>query len=472
VGLLPRYRDAVLVARGGMGEVYRAWDEMLERVVAVKVSVDGHAPTWERRLRFQREAAAAARLSAEPHVVAVYDFGDVDGAEYIVMEWCPNGDVLEYARRDRVGVPRVLQWISQAATALDAAHAAGVVHRDIKPANLLLDADCDVKVADFGLARLGSDETGITAAGTVLGTAGYMSPEQARGEPATAASDRYSLAVIAFELLAGRRPHQSNDALAEAAAHATVPAPRISRLGQLPGDVDRVFERALAKRPTDRYPTAAAFGSALQTALQPEGAPPTRVVPPLGRTFSMHRYTSDRRIWRPAAWLLFAAAMLLALLIGVWAAVTLTHHSQKTTTPSIVTKVITAQGTTDTRVITIRPAAPPPKTLTLTTTASSSPTLGSPGPSTATAHQLNDQGYALINQGRYAQAVPLLRRAAARLRGAGPADPYEAYANYNLGYALLQLGRCRAAVTPLTTANHLESARSVDVALGRAHHCA
>jgi tRNA A-37 threonylcarbamoyl transferase component Bud32/tetratricopeptide (TPR) repeat protein len=471
VGLPPRYQDAVLVARGGMGEVYRARDDMLDRVVAVKVLRDGQLPTWERRLRFQREAAAAARLSGKPHVVAVYDFGDVDGAEYIVMEWCPNGDVLEYARRNHIGVPRVLKWVRQAAAALDAAHAAGVVHRDIKPANLLLDANCDVKVADFGLARLGSDETGITAAGTVLGTAGYMSPEQARGEPATAASDRYSLAVIGFELLAGRRPHQSADALAEAAAHGATAAPRISRLAPLPPAVDRVFERALAKRPSDRYPTAAAFASALETALRPASAPPTRVAAPAGRTSSMHRFPSGTRRWRPVAWLLFAAGMVLALLVGVWAAVTLTHQAQPDSTPRIVTKVITAQGTTHTRVVTIRKAAPPPATVTLTTPRSS-PSGRSPAPSTAAAHQLNDQGYALINQRDYAQAVPLLRRAVAGLRGAGATDPYEAYANYNLGYALLELGRCRAAIRPLTTANRLESAHAVDVALGRAYRCA
>jgi serine/threonine-protein kinase len=455
-----------------MGEVYRARDAMLERVVAVKVLRDGHAPTWERRLRFQREAAAAARLSGKPHVVAVYDFGDVDGAEYIVMEWCPNGDVLEYTRRNQVGVPRVLEWVRQAAAALDAAHAAGVVHRDIKPANLLLDANCDVKVADFGLARLGGDETGITAAGTVLGTAGYMSPEQARGEPATAASDRYSLAVIAFELLGGRRPYQSDDALAEAAAHGSATAPRISRLAPLPADIDRVFERALAKRPSDRYPTAAAFGAALETALRPAREPRPGVGPPARPRSSMHRYASDTRRWRPAAWLLFGAGMLLALLVGVWAAVTLTHRAQQNGAPRVVTKLVTAKGTTDTRVVTIRPAAPPPATVTLTTTAGSASSLRSPAPSSAGAHQLNDEGYALMNQREYAQAVPLLRRAAARLRGAGPADPYEAYANYNLGYALLQLGRCRAAIAPLTTANHLESARSVDLALARANRCA
>jgi TolA-binding protein len=163
--------------------------------------------------------------------------------------------------------------------------------------------------------------------------------------------------------------------------------------------------------------------------------------------------------------------MLLALLFGVWAAVMLTHQSQHNSAPRIVTKVITGQGTTITRVITVHPAAPPPTTLTLTTTASSSPSVP-PVPSIASAHQLNDQGYALINRREYAQAVPLLRRAVARLRGAGPADPYEAYANYNLGYALLQLGQCRAAISPLTTANHLESARSVDAALTRARHCA
>ena len=466
VGLPPRYRDAVLVARGGMGEVYRARDGMLDRVVAVKVLADSHLPMWERRLRFQREAAAAARLSNESHVVAVYDFGDVDGAQYIVMEWCPNGDVLQYARRNEVDAPRVQKWIRQAAAALDAAHAAGVVHRDVKPANLLLDADCDVKVADFGIARLGSDETGITAAGTMLGTAGYMSPEQACGEPATSASDRYSLAVIAFELLAGRRPHQSDDALAEAAAHATAAAPRISRLTALPAEVDHVFERALAKRPADRYPTAAAFASALDAALQPTRQPPTRVVTPAERPSSMHRYTTDRRWWGPAAFSLFAVGMLLALLVGVWAAVMLPDHSQHNSSPRIITKVVTAQGTTSTRVVTTRPA-PAATTLTVTTTAS-----GPPSAPTVDAHQLNDQGYALINQRDYAQAVPLLRRAVARLRGAGPADRYEAYANYNLGYALLQLNRCRAAIRPLTTANHLESAHAVDVALARAYHCA
>jgi eukaryotic-like serine/threonine-protein kinase len=471
VGLPPRYRDAVLVARGGMGEVYRARDDMLDRLVAVKVLADGQLPVWERRLRFQREAAAAARLSNEPHVVGVYDFGDVDGAEYIVMEWCPNGDVLHYARHNEVDAPRVQKWIRQAATALDAAHAAGVVHRDVKPANLLLDAECDVKVADFGLARLGGDETGITAAGTMLGTAGYMSPEQARGEPATAASDRYSLAVIAFELLAGRRPHHSDDALAEAAAHATAAAPRISRLTGLPAEVDHVFERALAKRPADRYPTAAAFASALDAALRPARQPPTRGVSPVGRASSMHRYTSDRRWWRSAALLLFAAGMLLALLIGVWAAVMLTDHSRQDTTPRIITKVVTAQGTTSTRVITTRQAAPA-TTFTVTTTARSSPATPPPATSALDAHKLNDQGYSLINQGDYAQAVPLLRRAVARLRGAGPADPYEAYANYNLGYALLQLGQCRAAIRPLVTANQLESAQAVDVALARASHCA
>jgi serine/threonine-protein kinase len=345
------------------------------------------------------------------------------------------------------------------------------VHRDVKPANLLLDADCDVKVADFGLARLGSDETGITAAGTMLGTAGYMSPEQARGEPATAASDRYSLAVIAFELLVGRRPHQSEDALAEAAAHATTAAPRISRLTGLPAEVDHVFERALAKRPADRYPSAAAFASALEAALGPTRQPPTRVVTPIGHASPMHRYRSDRRWWRGAAWSLFAVGMLVALLFGVWAAVMLTDHSQHNSTPRIITKVVTAQGTTSTRVVTTRPAVSA-TTLTVTTSASGPPAARSPAPATLDAHQLNDQGYAMINRGDYAQAVPLLRRAVARLRGAGPTDPYEAYANYNLGYALLQSGRCRAAIGPLTTANHLESAHAVDIALARAYHCA
>src|SRR5689334_4172186 len=314
VGLPPRYRDAVLVARGGMGEVYRAWDDMLERDVAVKVLVDGHVSTWERRLRFQREAAAAARLSGVPHVVAVYDFGDVDGSEYIVMEWCPNGDVLEYARRNHVDVPRVLKCVLQAASALDAAHAAGVVHRDMKPANLLLDADCMVKVADFGLARLGSDETGLTAAGTVLGTAGYMSPEQARGEPATAASDVYALGVVAFELLTGGRPFARVNETAEALAHVQERPPRASQAGPwLPRSVDPVFERVLAKRPEERYPDARRFVDALTRALAArEAARTTLIQPPPA---------APRRRRLPGAAVLGLLALLAAAAVAVAAVV-------------------------------------------------------------------------------------------------------------------------------------------------------
>ncbi len=237
--ILPdRYRDPVPIGMGGMGEVYRARDAELGRVVAVKVLAEHLAGQQEFRRRFRREAVSAARI-AHPHVATVYDVGEHAGRPYLVMEYLPGG-----ALSDRIaGRPspeEAIAWIEQTAGALDAAHARGVIHRDIKPANLLLDASGNVKVADFGIARVleGGGST-VTAAGTVLGTTGYLAPEQARAEPATEATDVYSLAVVAYELLTGARPFGGRSMAAEMAAHLYEPVPPASgREPSLPPAVD------------------------------------------------------------------------------------------------------------------------------------------------------------------------------------------------------------------------------------------
>ena len=199
--ILPdRYDEPRLVGRGGMGEIYIARDRLLARTVAVKVLAERFAQEPELRERFRREALTAARLSGEAHVVTIFDVGEHGGRPYTVMEYLPGGTLAEHARRAPVRPEQALAWLTEVAAALDAAHAKGVVHRDVKPANLLFDGSGHLQVVDFGIARVMDETLGLTAPGTILGTAGYLAPEQALGQETTAASDRYALAVVAYEL--------------------------------------------------------------------------------------------------------------------------------------------------------------------------------------------------------------------------------------------------------------------------------
>src|SRR6478736_4566764 len=243
LALPARYRGTELIASGGMADVYAATDDTLDRRVAIKILNERFAGDPEIRARFTREARIAARLSTEPNVITIFDVADVAGQPAIVMEFLPGGTVADRMRPARIPPALALAWLEQAGRALDAAHAAGVVHRDVKPANLMLGSDGDVRVTDFGIARIAGDVS-LTSAGTILGTSGYMSPEQAVGGKATAASDRYGLAVVAFELLTGRRPYVGETFASEAAAHATAPIPSATALdAALPPAIGRVFEQ-------------------------------------------------------------------------------------------------------------------------------------------------------------------------------------------------------------------------------------
>jgi serine/threonine-protein kinase len=205
LSLPERYAVMHHIANGGMASVYAARDTRLDRVVAVKVLAPAYAADADARRRFTREARAAARLSMHPHIVAVYDAGEHDSTAYIVMALYPGGTVGQRLRQGPIAQDLALHWLEHAASGLDHAHAQGVVHRDVKPGNLLLDEHDRLAVGDFGIATA-AWEASVTQAGMVLGTMAYLSPEQRAGQRATAASDRYALAVVAHELLAGRRP--------------------------------------------------------------------------------------------------------------------------------------------------------------------------------------------------------------------------------------------------------------------------
>jgi len=453
--LPPRYRSPRRIATGGMGDIYRATDVALGRAVAVKVLSERYAHNEGIRSRFTREALAAARLSGEPYVVTVFDVGEHAERPFIVMEYLGGGSLEERLREGGQDVGQALEWLEQAATALDAAHRHGVVHRDVKPGNLLLDRDANVHVADFGIASAAGMDA-LTLTGTVLGTAGYLAPEQAQGDHATPASDRYALAVVAYELLSGRRPFESDSITAEAVAHVHEAVPPISaaRPG-LPEELDAVFRRALAKDPSQRYETGAELVAALRAAFA-NAAGATR-------TFAASapvRAQPARRVRTPVGhWTLVGALLALAAIGGAIAAILLTgsgsgHKKAQRPPAQTVTTVVTQKG----------------RATTVTTPAGT----GSSGPGSSfgslSGSQLNDSGYAKMSAGDYTGALPLLRQSVVKLSGVG--YPTEAYANYNLGYTLLQLGRCDEAIPYLEQAKRLEPQRHEPKdALQRARHC-
>jgi len=457
-----RYAGAQPIGRGGMGEIYRATDTTLGRAVAVKVLDERYAQDTAVRERFTREALAVARLSGTANIITIYDVGEHRDRPFIVMEYLAGGSLEQRLREE--GAPptaQALDWLEQAARAIDAAHREGIVHRDLKPANLLLDRHGRVHVADFGIASaagLGS----LTQTGTILGTASYLSPEQAKGERSTPASDLYSFGVVAFELLTGRRPFAGDSVAAEASAHVTGEVPPVRSLDpSLPDELDRVFARALAKDPALRYDSAAEFVAALRAALE-NAAGPTGIVAPPSVTRPLPRRRPPRRR-REVRWLLPLLGLLLAAGAGGGIAGALLSGGDKKTLPparpSVSVKTVTQPGTT---VVTTAPAPPPPTTTPTTTAAA---------PSTSDPHALNDQAYEYMKQGNYTAALPLLQQAVQQL-GGNSGDIYTGYANYNLGVTLIALGRCDEAIPYLETSKHLQPGRhEIQDAIKQAHRC-
>jgi len=437
--LPPRYRGPQRVGRGGMGEIYRATDATLGRAVAIKVLAERYAEDDAVRERFTREALAAARLSGEPNIVTIFDVGDWNDRPFIVMEYLAGGSLEEKLRREGAQpAQQACEWLEDTARALDAAHGHGVVHRDVKPANLLLDRDDNVYVADFGIASAAGLDS-MTMTGTVMGTAGYLSPEQAQGDRATAASDRYALGVVAFELLTGTRPFEAESMTAEAAAHVHADVPSVcDRLSSLPCELDPVFQRALAKEPGGRYATCAEFVADLRQALHEAagmtrqltsvaGSPPRAYALPRGRRF-------------PVVPALVGLGLIVA---GIAAAALLTRGGDAT--PVAKTFVRTVVKTT------------PGKTITQETTVTTAPA-ASAGTSLAQGRRDSDAAFNLIRAANYSAALPLAQQALSELRGTG--NIYEGYANYNVGTSLIHLGRCSEGLPYLDASERIQGHRS------------
>ena len=369
--------DTVLAGRyrldeplgGTMSEVYLATDLELERRVVVKL-----LGRDAEQARFEREARAAAAL-ADPNIVQLFDYGEVDGRPYMVLEHLAGGSL-----EDRLGDGRPLpdaetdRIARDIATGLAHAHARGLVHRDLKPANILFDSEGRAKIADFGIARLGDTGT-LTAAGTVMGTAAYISPEQAAGEPATPASDVYSFGVILFRMLTGQLPFTSTSAIELVRLHQEAEPPNITDLRpDAPARLESVAAAALAKDPADRPPDGAALVAELGGA---SSEAPTTVLPTAPPRAVA---AAPRRAKIPL--LFIGLALLVLALAGIALALAVTNDGSSPTPPVTSSAPTTTAATTGTSAPTTAPTTQP--TTTAATTTRTAPTVRTTRPATTT----------------------------------------------------------------------------------------
>ena len=268
-----RYHIEGPIGHGAAAIVYRGRDLLLDRAVAIKILRSQYTGDQSYRTRFQREAQAVASF-AHPNIIDVYDVGEVSGAPYIVMEYVPGDTLKEIIRSEGpFAADDVAALIEQVAAALDYAHARGVVHRDVKPQNILVTREGLAKVVDFGIAK-GPGDLSLTDVGMAIGSAHYLSPEQASGLPATPISDVYALGVIAYEMLAGRLPFDADTAVGVAMLHVNqAPTPPDEIDFEVPPPAADIVLRALEKDPTRRFPSCGAFAEAL-THWRTGGIPP------------------------------------------------------------------------------------------------------------------------------------------------------------------------------------------------------
>jgi eukaryotic-like serine/threonine-protein kinase len=271
-----RYQLSSRVAIGGMGEVWQATDLVIGRTVALKILKDEYLGDPGFLERFRAEARHAALVNHEG-IANVFDYGEEDGSAYLVMELVPGEALSTMIEREHtLPVDKVLDIVAQTANALQAAHAVGLVHRDIKPGNLLITPDGRVKITDFGIARI-ADQVPLTATGQVMGTVQYLSPEQASGHPASPSTDIYSLGIVAYECLAGRRPFTGESQVAIAMAHINEQPPALP--GDVPEPVSALVMSCIAKKPADRPATAANLARAAQALRRGDVAAATVAVP-------------------------------------------------------------------------------------------------------------------------------------------------------------------------------------------------
>jgi predicted Ser/Thr protein kinase len=281
-----RYQLIELLGRGGMGEVWRAHDTAIDRVVALKMLLPQYAQDPEFEKRFRREARAAARLD-DPHVIPIYDVGEIDGRLYVTMQLINGMDLQTLLNSGPLEAARAVHIVEQVASALHSAHQAGLVHRDVKPSNILLTHNDFAYLIDFGIARA-TGETALTSANTTIGTWAYMAPERFRTGEAAPSSDVYALACVFYQCLTGHPPFPGEALEQIAVGHMVAPPPRPSEeRDTVPTAMDQVIATGLAKQPTDRYPSTVEMAAAARRAVTDpmgrfEATRPTQPAPLIG----------------------------------------------------------------------------------------------------------------------------------------------------------------------------------------------
>ena len=285
-----RYEVEEELGRGGMAKVYRGTDTVLGRPVAVKILAPQFTDDPSFVNRFRREAQAAARLN-HPNLVSVYDTGSDDGVHFIVMEYVEGRTLADYlAGGGRIMPQRAIEIAEAVSQALTAAHAQGVIHRDIKPGNIMITPSGDVKVADFGIARVIAGAETIAQTAAVLGTAAYLSPEQAQGQPVDQRSDLYSLGCVLYEMVAGRPPFTGDSPVAVASKQVLEqPVPPSKLNPDVSPQLDAVIMRTLAKNPANRYGSAEEFRQDLERARRGESVEATPLLPESAATQVLSR---------------------------------------------------------------------------------------------------------------------------------------------------------------------------------------
>jgi hypothetical protein len=398
------YRIVEAIGRGGTSVVYRAEHVRLGRTAALKLLTPAFGES-DFRDRFLRESKLAASLD-HPNIVPVFDAGEQDGVLYIAMARVDGCDLKTLlVREGRLPLRRALRIVGQIASALDVAHAHGLVHRDVKPANILVGAEDRAFLSDFGVVKELST-AGTTRTGSFVGTIAYCAPEQTEGRDVDARADQYALACVLYECLVGTSPfHRSSD-VAMLNAHLHASPPKLSKTApDVPAALEPILSKALSKSPLDRYPTCGEFIAAAR-----EAATEKRV----------HRL----RLAASLAVLAAAAAIGAAVAVGV---VTLFR-------PSPAAKVTTV----------FRQAQPHLSPVALDTLVLQS----------VDGRTLNDAAFYLIKADEYARAIPFARRA---VRYTLPGSVTRGYATFNLGFALLEVGRCADALRPLKRAFRIEA---------------
>lgn len=354
-----RYELRGVLGRGAMAEVRDGWDRKLNRPVAIKLLYPGVADRPDNRLRFDTEGRVAARLTSR-HVVVVHDVGEHYGLPFIVMERLPGVTLADHIARGPLPVPFVHAVLDGVLDALAEAHGAGILHRDVKPGNILFTAAGEPKLADFGIAK--TSGAAYTRAGEVVGSMAYLSPERLTSKPATALDDLYSVGVVGYEALTGRRPFPQEDlgALAHAILNES-PPPLAALRPDVPPPLAAAIERSMARDPAWRFDQAGAMRAALVGVVPPAAPTGTRVMeapPPAVLTYTPARLEPDspRRKWWIAA---IVAAFVLALLLFAIDPPFSAPPPAPTTTTTTPTPPPTTSATTTMPSSTPQPAPPP-----------------------------------------------------------------------------------------------------------------